>query len=152
MQLEQIRYQENDNHTKSLFFIDKDFKCFLLEDGFNEVKVYGETRIPAGTYEIGLRTEGRKHNDYLKRFGKEFHKGMLWIRNIPNYKYVYIHIGNKPKDTLGCPLTGFVADCRQESVSSSTGAYKLIYPIIVRELLAGNKVTLTIKDLELCSD
>lgn len=144
MILEQFRYQETKDHTKSLFSIDGDFKCFMLEDGFNEVKVYGETRIPAGEYEIELRTRGGKHDKYIKKFGSEFHKGMLWIKNIPNYKYVYIHIGNTPVDTLGCPLTGFDAYSTKSKVGNSTGAYKLIYPIIRDAILSGECVTLKI--------
>jgi hypothetical protein len=144
MDLQQLRYQENKVHTKSLFLINGEFKCFLLEDGFNEVKVYGETRIPPGEYEVELRTEGGKHATYLKRYGPEFHKGMLWIRNIPNYKYVYIHTGNKPKDTLGCPLTGFSADSTKNEIGNSRNAYKLIYPIIRDAILSGECVTIEI--------
>ena len=95
-----------------------------------------------------MRTEGGKNLKYLERFGSDFHKGMLWIKNIPNYEYVYIHIGNKPKDTLGCPLTVLIADSTKESISSSTSAYKLIYPIISEAIIKGDEVLIEIKDFE----
>ena len=43
-----------------------DFTCETLEDEYREVKVEGETRIPAGTYEIKLRTEGRMNERYCE--------------------------------------------------------------------------------------
>lgn len=146
MILKQKRFQEGEKHTKSLFGINDEFKCFLLEDGHKDVKVKGETRIPAGEYEVTLRTEGGMHQKYLEKFGSEFHKGMLWIRNIENFKYVYIHIGNRPKDTDGCPLTGFSADFTTNQIGSSTNAYKSIYPTIAGAILSGERVIIKITD------
>lgn len=147
MYLEHLRFQETKKHTKSIFKIDGDFKCFLLEDGHHDKKVYGETRIPGKKYKMGLRTEGGMHEKYLKRYGPEFHKGMLWIKDIHNFKHVYIHVGNTPKDTLGCPLTGFLADSNQENISHSRRAYELIYPTISAAILNGEDVFIHIKDL-----
>ena len=43
------------------------------------------------------------------RYSRKFptlHQGMVEIRAIPNYSYVYIHIGNNFGDTAGCLLVG----------------------------------------------
>src|SRR5262245_15554894 len=53
--------------------------CDALEDAWHMVKMPGITRIPAGLYEIRLRTEGGMHAKYAERF-LEFHKGMLWLQ------------------------------------------------------------------------
>jgi len=45
-------------------------------------------------------------NARYKRLFPEFHKGMVEIEGIPNYSYVYIHIGNNIGDTSGCILVG----------------------------------------------
>ena len=37
------------------------FLAYTLEDEQRDVKVYGETRIPAGTYKLKLRTVGGFH-------------------------------------------------------------------------------------------
>lgn len=140
MIIETVLFQETKEHTKSLLFIDGEFKCFILEDGFNEIKIPGETRIDPGEYEIKLRTEGGMHQKYLKKFGPEFHKGMLWLQDVPKFEWIYIHIGNKPKDTLGCLLTGFIADCTRNEIGRSTDAYKLMYPIIADAILSGETV------------
>ena len=76
-------------------------KVFTLEDDYDDVKVKGHTRIPAGEYEIILRKAGTIYEKYVKRFGSIM-KGMPWLQNVPNYEYVYIHCGNTEKDTSGC--------------------------------------------------
>ena len=144
MELIQERFQETKNHTKSLFKINGEFKCFILEDGFNKEKVYGETRIPAGEYDVELRTSGGMNEKYLKKFGSEFHHGMLWIKDVPNYEYIYIHIGNTPENTLGCPLTGFVADSTKNEIGSSRLAYEAIYPTISEAIMKGENVIIKI--------
>ncbi len=148
MEITHLRFQTEDDHTKSVFLIDGDFMCFVLEDGFNVVKVHGETRITPATRKIELRTEGGMHEDYLERFGEEFHRGMLWIKNVNNYKYVYIHIGNIPKNTLGCLLTGFSTNTNSSSISESTNAYKKIYPIIRDAILGGEEVLIETLDFQ----
>jgi len=148
MHITHLRFQTEDNHTKSVFCIDGEFQCFVLEDGFNVVKVHGETRITPATRKIGLRTEGGMHQKYLAKYGKHFHKGMLWIKDVNNYKYVYIHKGNYPKDTLGCLLTNYACDANKKSMSQSEVSYLKIYPIICDAILGGEKVEIETIDLE----
>jgi len=105
MRLKLQRYSDNGESTLGLFYIDNQFKCYTLEDGFRKEKVPGETRIPSGVYEVTLRTEGGMHERYLKKF-PGFHKGMIWLRNVSNFEYVLIHIGNSSDDTNGCILVG----------------------------------------------
>ena len=89
MRLELHRYSSEKDSTLGLLFLvndetnKKDFLCFTLEDEKREVKVYGETRIPEGTYKIKYRKEGGYHNKYSKRF-KDMHRGMLHITDVPN--------------------------------------------------------------------
>ena len=147
MHITHLRFQTEDKHTKSIFCIDGEFQCFVLEDGYNRIKVHGETRITPGTRKIELRTEGGMHQDYLSKYGN-WHKGMLWIKNVHNYKYVYIHKGNYPKDTLGCLLTNYACDTNKSNMSQSEVAYKKIYPIISRAILKGEKVEIETIDLQ----
>lgn len=148
MHIDHLRYHTDDNYTKSVFYINKEYKCFILEDKHNDIKIYGETRIPVGTREITLRKEGGMHYKYLQKFGEVFHKGMLWIRNVKDFKYVYIHIGNSSINTLGCLLTGASTDMDKDWVANSTKAYKKIYPEIAEAILRGEKVTITTINLE----
>jgi len=125
------------------------FLCFTLEDEEREEKIEGETRIPEGRYEITLRTVGGFHQRYLERFGKSFHKGMLWIRNVPDFEYVLIHCGNVDADTMGCLLVGdsCIQNVTKEGfIGHSTNAYRRIYPEIANQLLRGKRTFVTYRD------
>ena len=129
------------------------FIGYTLEDTYRSVKVKGETRFLAGRYELALMKEETPLTlKYRKdtRF-KEFFVHHLWIKNVPNYSGVYIHVGNTNKDTEGCVL---IAD----SVSTNTlptndgklfgsaNCYKRFYLSIVDHLLKGGKAYITVKD------
>ena len=55
MELTHRRFKSDSNSTIGLLSIDCMFECFVCEDEYRSVKVKGETRIPAGRYEIKLR-------------------------------------------------------------------------------------------------
>ena len=123
------------------------FQCYVLEDQFNEPKVKGETRIPPGRYRIEFRDEGGMIVRYKKRFA--WHRGMLWLRHVPDFQFVYIHVGNKDDDTDGCLLVG---DGQRSNVTErgtiqmSVAAYRRLYEKIAAALGAGDEVWITIED------
>jgi len=124
------------------------FRGFALEDERREVKVYGETCMGLGIYRILLRTEGGKHEDYLRRFGTR-HKGMLWFQDVENFSFLYYHIGNFESQTLGCPLVGTtprILTTGEFEVGSSTRAYHKFYDLVAAEILSGTKVFSRIRE------
>ena len=154
MELEVLRYSSQEDSTIGALFDRTNgtkFLCYTLEDEYRENKVMHETRIPAGTYEITLRTWGGFHERYSKRF-PNFHKGMLWIREVPNFEYILIHCGNDDDDTSGCLLVGDTqtsnANGSDGYVGSSILAYKKIYPYILEAIENGDKVTITYTDFD----
>ena len=128
MELTVLRYNSESDYTDGLLFIDDKFECYTLEDEYRSVKVFGKTRIPDGKYKLELRTVGGFHNRYLKRYGNKFHKGMLWVTNVPNFKYILIHIGNDDDDTAGCLLVGSTANKDRGFIGASGKAYLDLYP------------------------
>jgi hypothetical protein len=118
-------------------------ECYTCEDEKREQKVMHETRIPAGTYEIKLRTFGGHHEKYKVKF--TFHRGMLWLQDVPGFKDILIHIGNDDDDSSGCILVGMSADLVKGYLSQSTVAYKKLYQKVIAELEKG-KVFIEIKD------
>ena len=121
-----LLYLENDETNQ------KDFLCFVLEDEKRAIKVYGEIRIPEGTYQIKYRKEGGYHNKYTKRF-EGIHRGMLEISDVPGFTYILLHCGNSDNDTDGCLLVGNVVSqniTKDGFLGQSTECYKRIYPII----------------------
>jgi len=98
-----IRFSESKEDTLGLLFWDGRFKCFTLEDEFRAVKVMGETRIPEGEYKLELREAGRLHKIFSDRW--EWHQhGMIWLRAVPNFKWIYLHPGVNSGHTEGCIL------------------------------------------------
>ena len=150
MELEVLRFSSQKDSTNGILFDvtggKRQFLCYTLEDEFREDKVSGETRVPSGTYKVTLRTVGGFHGRYDKKYG-EMHKGMLWVRDVPNFEYILIHTGNTDEHTAGCLLLG---DSQQANfgnsdgfVGSSTQAYKRVYPAIAKALEEGESVSIT---------
>ena len=99
------RQETCERGTVGRLYADGEFLCWTLENPKHKKKIWGDTRIPAGVYNIKLRTAGKFHRRYKKRF-PDIHKGMLHLQDVPNFKYILIHCGNSKKDTHGCILTG----------------------------------------------
>ena len=155
MELEVLRFSSQKDSTNGLLFDitggQRRFLCYTLEDEHRDVKVAGETRIPSGTYRVTLRTTGGFHGRYLKKYG-DMHKGMLWVRDVPNFEYILIHTGNTDEHTAGCLIVG---DSQQANfgdsdgfVGSSTQAYKRIYPMVAEVLEGGGDVTISYRDFD----
>lgn len=134
------RIKSDNDATLSVIYIDGVFICDGLEDEYREKKVMHETRIPAGTYKVTLRKEGGFHARYQKRFSS-FHRGMLWVRDVPNFEYILIHCGNTDDNTSGCLLVGQAARGKLELVQSAL-TYERFYKKVVDSAEAG---TLTIE-------
>ena len=146
MHLEVLRFSSGKAATLGALYVQrgggKRFLCFTLEDRFQTEKKYSETRIPAGRYRITLRTEGGHHARYTHMF-PAIHRGMLWIRDVPNFEFILIHIGNTDDDTAGCLLVGDSAVgnvAEKGSIGSSKSAYQRIYPTIAEAIEAGEEV------------
>ena len=163
MDLEVIRFSSGTDSTNGIlfetiqqgneidgFFKQSKFLAYTLEDEQRNTKVYGETRIPEGTYNLGLRKVGGYHAKYSKRF-PHIHVGMLHVLNVPGFEYILIHCGNTDEHTAGCLLVGDSQENNQITkdgfIGKSTQAYKRIYPPIARALESGEEITITYKSL-----
>ena len=148
MELKIKRFSGGEEATLGLIFVESEFFCYSLEDQFNEPKVPGETRIPAGRYQIKLRNEGGMTQRYAKRFG--FHQGMLWLQDVPNFTFVYLHTGNNDDHSEGCILTGdgqIQNVTERGQVTSSVAAYSRLYQRIVKAM-QNEEVWINIEDEE----
>ena len=126
------------------------FLAYTLEDEYRKDKVYGETRIPNGTYKLALRTVGGYNEKYKRRF-PDFHVGMLHVTNVPNFEYILIHCGTTDEHTAGCLLVGDSQENNQITkdgfIGKSTQAYKRIYPRIAEALNCNEEVIITYRSL-----
>lgn len=121
------RYIFNPTNTISKLYINDEYFCDVLEDidrGLNftdsiehikKVKVYGQTAIPKGVYEIVI-TYSAKFKQYLPL-----------LLNVPGYLGIRIHSGNTEADTLGCLLPGVL---RGKQVVNSRATFNKLLSIL----------------------
>lgn len=89
-----------DTYTEGKMFINGEYFCDTLEDTVRTLKtkadkVYGETAIPEGTYEVKMT-----YSNKMKRI-------LPILLNVPFFTGIRIHAGNTAdKDSLGCILVG----------------------------------------------
>ena len=154
MKLDVLRFSSEKDSTSGLLFDvtgKRKFLCYTLEDEYRTKKVMQETRIPAGKYEIKLRKEGGFHKRYSKRY-PDIHRGMLHVTNVPNFKWILIHVGNTDEHTAGCLLLGDSQENNQIKtdgfIGKSSQAYVRVYDYIAKALDMGEKVTITYYDFD----
>lgn len=106
MVLKLIRKYLKDTYTIGKLYINGVYFCDTVEDkvrdynkdgdlnDLGETKVYGETAIPYGTYEVEVT------------YSPKFKRDLPLIKNVPHFEGIRIHRGNYPKDSLGCVLVG----------------------------------------------
>lgn len=97
MKLKLYRKFLGNKYTIGKLFINDEYICDTFEDVVRSegVKVYGETAIPYGIYEIVLTMSPR------------FKKVLPLLLDVPHFEGVRIHTGNTEKDTEGCILVGY---------------------------------------------
>ena len=148
-----MRYSDNGESTLGLLFDDYKFLCYTLEDEKREVKKAGDTRIPEGTYQVGINeahtgmTEKYRAKPWAEKIGFDFH---LHIKNVPNFTGVYIHVGNDDDDTEGCILVADTANNNQQHegfIGQSVAAYCRLYLAVRSWQKSGDEVYITIVDL-----
>lgn len=92
---------------------------YTLEDVVREHKIWGETAIPAGVYEIEVTHSPR------------FKKPLPLIKRVEGFKGVRIHSGNYPEDTHGCPLVGL--NKGKDFIGMSRRAMAILMDLIASE-------------------
>ena len=103
-------------------------------------KVYGQTAIPKGKYEVKLTYSPKfSKNTWGKRY-----KGMVpQVMNVPCWEGVRIHPFNTAEESLGCIAPG-KNTVKGKVTTSTIYYYKLMDEYIVPASRRGDKITLEI--------
>lgn len=119
--------------TLSEWYVNGVKQCYGIEDVVRPSgeKVFGETAIPAGTYQVA--------NTYSPRFGKY----LPLLLNVPGFAGVRIHPGNYAKDTEGCLLPGTGIGPGGTMVTNSRVAFEALFTKI-KAAEKKERITLTI--------
>jgi len=133
MQIDVNRVQLDSDCTIGEMTVDGVFEAFTLEDVVRPAgapKVYGQTAIPAGRYEVTIT------------FSPHFQRQLPLLLNVPGFEGIRIHPGNVPADTDGCILVGQGRNAK--SISASRAAFDALFPKIQAAVAAHEPVFLTI--------
>ncbi len=152
MEITVKRVFKGPNYTIGHLYVNGTYECDTLEDPdrgltdsmtvqeITSKKVYGNTAIPTGTYDIDMNTISPKFKD---RSWAKFCGGKLpRLVNVKGYSGVLIHVGNKPADTLGCILVG--DNKVKGQVINSTSTFQQLYLQMLKAHTRGEKITITI--------
>lgn len=116
MELYLKRIAKRDKYTIGRLYIDGVYFCDTIEDkdrGLKQdaayaankrLKVYGQTAIPTGRYQVTLGVQSQR---FSQKSQYKFCNGYLpRLLNVPCFDGVLIHIGNTAEDSSGCILVG----------------------------------------------
>lgn len=141
MELVLERKYLKEKYTVGNLCVDGVFFCNTLEDTVRdinkngifdcgEIKIYGETAIPYGEYEIKVT--------YSPKFKRE----LPLLLNVPCFEGVRIHRGNTHRDTLGCIILG--ENKKKGMVINSTQYEIKLVSLLKNEQNKNKKITIKI--------
>lgn len=141
-----------EKYTVGRLYIDGVFFSNTLEDKVRDInkngkfdngeyKVYGETAIPYGEYEITLDVVSPKFSKY--QFYKEVCDGKLpRLLNVPDFEGVLIHCGSTANNSAGCILVG--NNTIKGGLTNSKETFKKLYSILDKANKNNEKITIKI--------
>lgn len=113
--------------TDTLEDADRRLTDNMTIEAIKKLKVYAETAIPTGTYQVSLNVVSPKYSK--RKYYKDLCGGKVpRLLNVKGYDGVLIHIGNTNKDTAGCILVG--ENKVKGRVINSTKAFEKLYKIL----------------------
>lgn len=139
-------------YTIGKLYINGTYVCDTLEDTVRDLnrngkfdngeqKIYGETAIPYGTYEITMKVKSPK---FSKKPTYDWCKGYLpRLLNVPSFDGILIHALNTANDSYGCIGVGENKIVGKILNSMNTLRYK-VYPLLKESSDRGEKITIEI--------
>lgn len=148
MDIKQVRHFFGPKYTISKVYINGVYFCDAIEDTDRGLtsdmeeeeilkrKVYGETAIPYGSYEISISMVSPRFSQ--KAIYNRIQGKLPRLLNVKGYDGVLVHIGNTEKDTAGCIIVG--RNKAKGMVSDSSKTFFDLYIKMQRAKLNGEKI------------
>ena len=152
MELELKRIARKDTYTIGRLYINGAYFCDTLEDkdrdtnrngifDNGERKVYAQTAIPNGTYEVTMNIVSAKYS--VKPRYKWWKGGRIpRLLNVPHFDGILIHAGNTAQDSAGCILVG--RNTIAGRLTESMDTCKRLYPILQGAADKGERITINV--------
>ena len=134
MKLTLIRQPSVGGTTIGEILLDGKHICYTLEDQIRPTgqKVYAQTAIPAGTYQVIITMSPR------------FKRRLPLLLNVPGFDGIRIHAGNTKENTEGCILPGTGVSANRQSITESRKAFTILFAMIEQALKTSIPVTIEI--------
>ena len=153
MKLFLARKYKKGTYTIGILSIDGKYFCETLEDTdrglkqtmslqeIREKKIYGETAIPAGEYNIRMDVLSPKYKavSWYNSLCKGY---MPRLENVPGFDGILLHPGTTAIDTLGCILVG--QNKAKGKVLNSRETFKKLYAKLKAANERGESITIKI--------
>ena len=153
MNLRVERRWKKDTYTIGVLFVDGVRFCETLEDkdrGLKQTdplsvikarKVYQETAIPTGVYEVAMNVVSPKYSASAW-YWKLCQGKVPRLVDVPGWEGVLIHTGNNALQTAGCLLTG--RNTKVGQLTESKATYEKLYKKMKAAYDRGEKITIQI--------
>lgn len=120
--------------------VDRNLHDSMSEEEIKSKKVYGQTAIPYGTYNIDMKTVSPKFKN--RSWARPYGGKLPRLLNVKGFEGILIHVGNTAQDSLGCLLVG--ENKLVGKVINSTACFMELMTILLKAHLKGENITLTI--------
>lgn len=141
MKLKLERKYLGDKYTIGKLYVDGTYFSDTLEDKVRDLnkngkfdngesKIYGETAIPYGTYNI------------IVNYSPKFKRDLPRLLDVPSFEGILIHRGNTPEDSSGCILVG--ENKVKGKVINSTPYEEKLVKMMKDSIAKGEQITIEI--------
>lgn len=154
MEIKVERKWKKDTYTIGNLYVNGKFFCNTVEDkdrGLKqtdsletiiEKKVYSETAIPTGRYEVAMDIVSPKYKNV--KWYKDLCEGkMPRLLNVPGFEGVLIHPGTTALDSVGCLIVG--KNSIKGGVTQSRDHFKKLYKQMKDAVKNGEKIYIIIE-------
>ena len=148
------RKYKKETYTIGNLYVDGEWFCNTLEDKdrglkssmsldeIERLKVYAETAIPAGRYEVRMNIVSPKYNR-VKWYKDNFGGRMPRLENVKGFSGVLVHPGTTAVDSAGCIIVGL--NKKQGNVLESRATFTKLWKILEEANKNKKTIYLTIK-------
>ena len=148
------RKYRKETYTIGDLYVDGEWFCNTLEDKdrglsqtmpleeIKENKVYGETAIPTGRYEVRMDVVSPKYNG-VKWYKDNFGGRMPRLESVKGFSGILIHSGNTALDSYGCILVGM--NKAKGKVLDSRATFQKLWKVLEQARKAGKTIYLTVQ-------
>ena len=125
-----VRFGDGKKWCSVLEDTDRGLTQSMSVEEIKKLKVYGQTAIPRGIYEVQIT------------YSPKFKRMLPILRDVKGFSGIRIHPGNTPSDSLGCLLPG--VNDTVGRVSNSVYWFNLLFARIQEAEKSGEKIMIEI--------